>query len=955
MKVLFNFLFIFFILTYWNICFSRVPFNTDWTKSFYTDDSQNYLTLYQDGFKQLVRVASESCQQISKINIVFKEANLNSKSIFKPTPPNLAPKIYGINQSDYCWYEVSAHGLSSINGIAYVLKIEDLESNVYFFKGITSSLVPFYRITQDAKIDAWIDLGAFGATPVEGGGVYYKIWEPLSQEVHLFLNEDSPVKLNSSFPINDERRFHYAYIKNSTVKDKYHYQFVKNQGYETLEVANFSTFSPIKVDPMARELTYEGKGGRFNGYINPRGIVARDNDYVWRNDSALKTVSDLDYNNWIIYQLWPLTFNPKQFNGAYVQGQFLDIIPKIPYLNNLGVNTVEFLPVHISRFNASWGYAMDSLIILESTLGTKSDLKKLIDELHASKLKVLFDVVLNHVNNNLLREPMTGANQKSKFYGGDTAWGPKPRFESVWVRKWITDSLIHLITEYHLDGFRFDMTDAIFNNTRGGYHFLQELIYLTKVNNPRFYNSAEQLPDDVTVTYPVSDNGLGFSAQWNDRFKNFFELEFDQYAETDRKVDLTQLSNALLGFSDHQMSPGVFYNFGDPQRTVNYCGSHDLVGNKDPLVRLVTHYSATESEDSNTFVRVNPLEEDGDLRIPFRKIHNQFTHAFARLAYGLTFTKPGASLFYQGEELAQDLNLENEWSYVNALQGNRFPSKDVNINKYVRSHRMPWHYYDLANGKKDPLLNFATLDDQKLFSGQFNFFKAMIQFKKENPEINLRDADNVRIDNGSKLAIYELKTSSNWYFIVANFNTDSGGSWIPFPGSSQIWWNELINSSDAQFGSDTENYQNIISNLGGRYNLLRLKGPGFYIFRATNSAGVAKKLYFRTDVFNWVANSTTELKINSQNSEEYTVNLDFNAAKAIEFKIGTSNWEVDLGLPKDIKTQVDYLGSKILTNTDASGNLTYAAHSSNIKIKVFPGRYLFKFNIKSFTYSFEKL
>lgn len=936
-----------------SLAWSRVPFSNDWTKSFYTDDSSNYLTLYPDGFKQVVRVASVSCQQIASISIVFKDPNLSAKTFYKETAAINAPKVYGINNRDHCWYETEARGLSSINGISYVLKIEDINHNSYYFKGLTNSLVPFYRITQDPKIDSWIELGSFGATPVVGGGVFYKIWEPLSEEVHLFINDEAPIKLFSSFPLNDERRFHYAYVKNSSVKNKYHFQFVKNHEYENLEVANFKTFSPIKIDPMAKELVYDAKGGRFNGYINPRGVVARDNEYAWKYDDVLKSLSPIDYNNWIIYQVWPLTFNPKEINGAYVQGRFTDIITKIPYINNLGVNTVELLPVHESRFNASWGYALDSLIILESTLGTKADMKKLVDQLHANKLKVLFDVVLNHVNNNLLREPINAKTQISKFYGGDTAWGPKPRFESIWVRKWITDSLLHLITEYHLDGFRFDMTDAIFNNTRGGYHFLQELLYLTKVTNPRFYNSAEQLPDDVTVTYPVSDNGLGFDSQWNDRFKNFFELEFDHYSEENRAVDLTHLANTLMGFSDHPMSPGVYYHFGGPQRTVNYLGSHDFIGNKDPIIRLVTHYRAFEKEDSNTFFQVNPLEEEGDLSIPFRKIHNQFSHSFARLCYGILFTKPGASLFYQGEELAQDLNIENEWAYVNATEGNRFPSKNVNINKYVRSHRMPWHYFDLASGKKDPLLNFANAEDQRIFAGHFNFFKEMIKFKKENPEINNQDAFNVRIDNNSKIVTYEIKTSKDWYFIVGNFNKDSGGTWIHFPGSNQsVWWNEIINSSAPNFGSNTENFQNIISNLGGRANVLRLKGPGFYLFKAAASPGTSKPLYFRSNVFNWAANSSTELRAVLGKSDELMANLEFPNDQSIEFKIASPRWELDLGLPSSNNF---LMGQKPRNHVWNERALTNAMGSNNVRFNVTRGKYQFKFNIKNFIYSLEKI
>lgn len=930
---------------------SSAYYRDDWTQSFYTDDSSLYLTLYPDGFKQLVRVNAEACNQISNISIIFKEGSKNkssSSSTFKEVSKSSVPKFYGLNTANYCWYEIEARGITynTAGSLKYVLRIDDgFNGTPHFFKGITNSLLPRQRLTENQNIDAWIDLGAFGATPVVGGGVFYKIWEPLSQEVHLFINDDKAIKLIAEYSLNDERRFHYAYIKASNLKDKYHYQFVKNGEYEQLEVANFKTFSPIKVDPMARELSFDAKGGRFNGYINPRGIVAADNIYNWKNDTAFQSMSALDYNNWIIYQLWPLTFNPKEIDGSYMQGKFLDIIPKIPYINSLGVNTVELLPVHESRFNASWGYALDSLIILESTLGTKNDMKKLVDEFHANKIRVLFDVVVNHVNNNLIREPLGPNQNSSKFYSGDTPWGPKPRFESVWVRKWITDSLIHIMNEYHVDGFRFDMTDSIFSGSGSGYLFLQELNILMKMNAPRFYSSAEQLPNNVWVTYPVTDNGLGFDSQWNDRFKNFFELEFDHFSETSRAVDLTHLSNSLRGYSDHVLSPGVYYHFGHPQRTVNYLGSHDFIGNKDPLIRIVTKYRSDEREGNNTFSRVNPLEEKGDLRIPFKTIHNQFSHGLARLSYGILFTKPGASLFYQGEELAQDLNIENEWAYVDALLGNRFPSKNVDINKYVRSHRMPWYYYDLANGRKSPILNFTDDQDMNLFKGQLEFFKEMIKFKKNNPEINNQDPQNVTINNSSKIVTYELKTSTDWYFIVGSFTNDSGESWIQFPGNSQMWWEEVVNSSLPRFGGDAENYQNIITNLGGRKNLLRIKGVTFYMFKMTSAPNISEKLYFRSTLNDWAANSANEMTVSPQNREEMITRVTVTKGQDFEFKIATKNWEADFGKPT--------LAS--FKRNSSPDSLSYIPNSANAKASLEAGTYKFKFNIRTYSYSFEKI
>ena len=66
---------------------------------------------------------------------------------------------------------------------------------------------------------------------------------------------------------------------------------------------------------------------------------------------------------------------------------------------------------------------MDSLYLLENTYGTPTELMKLVDKLHSKKLRVVLDVVLNHVNNQLIRDPLSDTISESKYYNGNTDWG----------------------------------------------------------------------------------------------------------------------------------------------------------------------------------------------------------------------------------------------------------------------------------------------------------------------------------------------------------------------------------------------------------------------------------------------------------------------------------------------------------------------------------------------------
>lgn len=915
-----------------------------WIQNFYTDESYQYLKLYKSGFQQLIRLNPDDAHEIKEIKIIFKNSRAQS-SQFKKINSNEVSNFYGINKNDYSWFRIEARGinLNQVEDLSYAIEITTNQNELYYFNGITQSLLPKNRFTKYAPSENWIELGAFGATPVADGGIFFKYWEPFAEKVELILNLMPPLEMKTSAPLNSDRRFHTLYISSAMENASYTYQLTKNGQLENIEVANFRTYSPIKVDPMAKAINYQDKGGKFNGFIEPVGLVVRDQQFQFFHDSQIVNLSDKERDQWIIYQLWPHTFNPQQINGSYRQGQFLDIIPKIPYLKDLGINSVELLPINETRFHVSWGYALDSLIAVEKNLGTRDELKTLIDSFHQAEIRVLFDVVINHINNNLIRDYFPAGVNTTKFYSGDTPWGPKPRFDNIWVQKMILDSLIYQIEEFHIDGYRFDMTDSIFNGSAAGYVFLQELNQLIKINHPDFYLSAEQLPDNIYVTKSIEDNGLGFDSQWNDRFKNFFELEFDQYRDSNREVSLHYLKEAFEGFSDHPFGINQFKKFGSPLRTVNYLGSHDFVGNKNPFIRIVSGYRSQEQEDQNIFERVNPLEEKTSLQIPFRKIHNSFTHAATRLAYGLLFTKSGSILFYQGEELAQDLNLENEWAYVDATTGNRFPSKNVNIDKYIRSHKMPWYYFDIFQGVIDPRLNFITPQEIKLFKGHHQFFKDLIQFRKKNADFIYSDAENVQIQNDSLMS-FQINTSTDKYFVIAYFGDNTPGIWIEFPENINSWWKEIINSSSTSYGGETDQYLQPISQLGGQKNLLRLQGPSFSIYKKNTQASLSENIYLRGDFNQWQA--TRSNQFNFKNAQELSATFLITQQGIYNFKVATQDWNYDLG---------EAINNNSNNNNSLKGQLTTLKNSPNIKLELKPSRYEFNIDLKTYKYSIKRI
>lgn len=910
--------------------------------TFYTDDTPYYHRLYQDGLEIRFRVALKECNEVLEAELLFKNSKksgsvaineLNSREL------KTWPQLYQIELEEYCWYGARLKGQDLNDALLYSLKIKTPHGE-RFLNAETDSLLPEKRLKD--KIVEWNTPGSIGSTPVIGGGSYFKIWEPEAERVDLGLSQNKKISLKT--PLT-QQKLHYIYLPQVKEGDSYTYHFVKNGKYEVLEVGNNKLMSSIKVDPMAKRIGYDKKGGSINGYVNPHAIVTGLSNYNWKNDRQISQLFEEDIHPWLIYQLWPLTFNPKQKNGKFVGGTFNDIQEKADYLSDLGITSVEFLPVHESRFHASWGYALDSLTLIEKNYGTPDDLRGLIDNLHQRELKVIFDVVINHVNNSLIREPLSKTRFNTKYYRGNTPWGPKPDFKNVMVRKWIIDSLITLVRDYHLDGLRFDMIETVYIGSKAGYQFVQELNTLLKRVQPKIYLSAEQLPDNAWATFPIKDNGLGFDSQWNDKFKNFFELKFDHYNENNRHVDLSPIKGSLMGFSNHDSGNGE-YHFGGATRTLNYLGSHDFVGNKNPLMRIISTFESYESSGENYFFRVRPLEipNKAERERKFRLIHNEFNHNTSLTSYGILFTKPGAAMFFQGEELAADLNIENEWSYINARENNSIPTVDVDIDRYVRSHRVQW---ENLTPYTSPELSFLSNEEKESFKRYHNFFKELIKFRREFPGVDLNDAQDVK-ECAKGILCYRLDRGPREQFVLVNYGYNIQDTWVNFPGTATDYWHETLSLANPKYSSGQKKYLNIISNLGGRANNIRLPGPGIAIFSKSETGGISDGLYFRSNLNGWQAKNSLLLKKASDRGDLYMTEVAVTFPQEVSFKIGTDDWAIELGAPRKEDTSSIYLDP-------TEGFLSYVPDSDNAKQVLTPGHYHFLFNIKDFKYRFLKV
>ena len=174
----------------------------------------------------------------------------------------------------------------------------------------------------------------------------------------------------------------------------------------------------------------------------------------------------------VVYELLVRDFSEKR--------SFTDVIERLPYIDYLGVNAIQLMPVTEFDGNESWGYAPDFFMAVDKYYGTKNELKRLIDSCHSRGIAVISDVVFNHA---------FGQSPMLKMYFDPTAgeFG-QPSAQNPWFNQiathpysigfdfnhesgatkyFVKKVLKHWLQEYKLDGYRFDLSKGLTQNNTG--------------------------------------------------------------------------------------------------------------------------------------------------------------------------------------------------------------------------------------------------------------------------------------------------------------------------------------------------------------------------------------------------------------------------------------------------------------------------------------------------------
>jgi isoamylase len=556
----------------------------------------------------------------------------------------------------------------------------------------------------------------FGASFVPGG-VNFSVFSRHATSCTLVLFEKGARAPYAEIPFPDEFRIGNVFT-----------MVVFDLGYENVEYgyrmdgtcdpAHGHRFDPTKIllDPYAKVISGRDIWGKTpdwqDGYQH-RGRFVYD-DFDWEHDHPLEIpIEDL-----VIYEMHVRGFTRHPSSGVRHPGTYAGIQEKIPYLKELGVNCVELLPIfEFDEFENSrphpetgellmqyWGYSTVGFFAPKAGYAATGkygmqvdEVKELIKQLHRSGIEVILDVVFNHTAEGNEYGPyisFRGVDNQTYYmltpegyYYNFTGCGNTLNCNNPLVRNMVLDCLRYWASEYHIDGFRFDLAAVLgrdpFGAPLANPPLLETLAFDPVLAKCKLIAEAW----DAGGLYQVgSFPAYGRWAEWNGKYRDGIR----QFLKGDLGT-VGDMAQRLQGSPD-------LYAWGDRDATasINFITAHDgfslmdLVSYNDKHNEANGEYNRDGANDNYSWNGgwEGPTDDPGINALRHRQVKN---------ALAMLIVSQGVPMILMGDEVGR------------TQQGNN--------NTYCLDNELNWFDWRLLDTNHD----------------LFRFFQQCIAFRHAHP------------------------------------------------------------------------------------------------------------------------------------------------------------------------------------------------------------------------------
>lgn len=600
---------------------------------------------------------------------------------------------------------------------------------------------------QTAAIPSWMRQGINydPANPNKVGLAIYALGKSYIHVIGSFNNWNvSNAYLMKRDTTNPD--LYWIEITGLTPQQIYTFQYRTNEGKKVADPYSRLVLSPDD-DPWIQAADYPNlpvypTGQQYDVSVVQTGMPT----YNWQVPNFTKPAKD----NLIVYELCVRDFTSEQ--------NFQAIIDKISYFKTLGVNAIELMPVMEFEGNNSWGYNPSFHFALDKAYGTSDKFKELVDKFHQNGIAVILDIALNHATqrNPLVRLWNTdpdndgyGVPNSSNPYFNTIAkhtYGVNEDFNhsSTYTRYYVERVLEQWITEYKVDGFRWDLTKGFTQNCTTTDEACTGTYQQDRVDVLKLYADKQWSFDPGS--YVIFEH-LGTDSeeqQWAGHRLNEGKgvIMWDNI-----NGPFSQNTMGFSGSSNINRMDYENHGFGE-RRNVSYGESHD----EERLMYKNLQFGAT-----NGVYNVKTLAT---------ALERQKTYA------SVIFTVPGPKMIWEFGELGYDFSI------------NRCTNGTVNSG--CRTDPKPSAF--------DTSLNYFTNTQRKAV---YDVWSKIINLRLNNPVFNTKTYE---VNSGDLLPRIYIwndalpSTSLKNVVILANFNISSQNI-IPYFPYTGTWYNLMDNST----------------------------------------------------------------------------------------------------------------------------------------------------------------
>jgi maltooligosyltrehalose trehalohydrolase len=391
---------------------------------------------------------------------------------------------------------------------------------------------------------------------VAGTSAHFRVWAPERKRVELVIEGE-----NARIALTPEDNGYFSTTCDAAPGTLYRYRLDGEGPYP---------------DPVSRF--------QPNGPHGASEVIAPD-AFPW-SDAAWPGI---ELAGQVFYELHVGTFTE--------QGTWRAALGKLPHLHALGITAIEIMPVGEFAGEFGWGYDGVALFAPHRRYGRPDDFRAFVDAAHSLGLGVILDVVYNHLGPSGNYLPCFSPHYFGKR---STEWGDAPNFDRDQarpVRDFIADNAAYWIAEFHLDGFRLDATQSLFDTSEE--HIIAELTRRARAAavGRKIVVVAENEPQAARLARPAADGGYGLDGLWNDDFHHSGVVALTGRREAYYTDYLGRAQEFLAAAKHGFLYQGQYYSWqqqrrGSPTRGLSphaficYLENHDQVANTATSDRL---------------------------------------------------------------------------------------------------------------------------------------------------------------------------------------------------------------------------------------------------------------------------------------------------------------------------------------------------------------------------------